>query len=37
VLGDGELTKVLKVKAHAFSQSAKEKIQAIGGTCEELK
>lgn len=37
VLGDGELTKALKVKAHAFSQSAKEKIQAIGGTCEELK
>lgn len=25
VLGDGELTKALKVKAHAFSQSAKEK------------
>lgn len=37
VLGDGELTKALKVKAHAFSASAKEKIEAIGGSCEELK
>ncbi|MFN3976144.1 MAG: 50S ribosomal protein L15 [Aquificaceae bacterium] len=37
VLGDGELTKALRVKAHAFSQSAKEKIQAVGGTCEELR
>lgn len=37
VLGDGELTKALKVKAHAFSKSAREKIQALGGTCEELK
>jgi large subunit ribosomal protein L15 len=37
VLGDGELTKALKVKAHAFSQSAREKIQALGGTCEEIR
>lgn len=37
ILGDGELTKVLKVKAHAFSQSAKQKIEALGGVCEELK
>ncbi len=34
VLGDGELTKKLVVKAHAFSQSAKEKIEKVGGTCE---
>lgn len=34
VLGDGELTKKLVVKAHAFSQSAKEKIEKAGGTCE---
>jgi large subunit ribosomal protein L15 len=34
VLGDGELTKALNVKAHAFSNSAKEKIAAAGGTTE---
>ena len=32
ILGDGELTKKLKVSAHAFSKSAKEKIEAAGGT-----
>ncbi|MFN7064776.1 MAG: 50S ribosomal protein L15 [Aquificaceae bacterium] len=37
ILGDGELTKALKVKAHAFSSSAKEKILAVGGTCEGIK
>ena len=31
VLGDGELTKKLKVSAHRFSQSAKEKIEKAGG------
>lgn len=36
VLGDGELTKKLTIKAHAFSGSAKEKISKAGGTCEEL-
>jgi len=36
VLGDGELTKPLKVKAHAFSKSAKEKIEAAGGTAEVI-
>ena len=36
VLGDGELTKKLTVKAHAFSGSAKEKIAKAGGACEEL-
>jgi large subunit ribosomal protein L15 len=36
VLGDGELTKRLVVKAHAFSQSAKEKIEKAGGTCEVI-
>ncbi len=34
VLGNGELTKALNVKAHAFSNSAKEKIAAAGGTTE---
>lgn len=33
VLGDGELTTKLVVKAHAFSQSAQRKITAAGGTC----
>jgi large subunit ribosomal protein L15 len=31
VLGDGELTKVLKISAHQFSASAKEKIEKAGG------
>jgi large subunit ribosomal protein L15 len=36
VLGDGELTKSLTVKAHRFSKSAAEKIQAAGGTTEVI-
>ncbi len=31
VLGDGELTKKLKISAHRFSESAKEKIEKAGG------
>jgi len=31
VLGDGELTKKLKITAHRFSQSAREKIEKAGG------
>jgi large subunit ribosomal protein L15 len=31
ILGDGDLTKRLKVVAHRFSQSAREKIQQAGG------
>ena len=34
VLGDGELTKKLTVKAAVFSGSAKEKIEAVGGKTE---
>ncbi|MEM9806024.1 MAG: 50S ribosomal protein L15 [Cyanobacteria bacterium P01_D01_bin.56] len=34
VLGDGELGVALTVKAAAFTQSAKSKIEAAGGTCE---
>jgi len=34
ILGDGELTKKLTVVAHAFSASAKAKIEAKGGACE---
>jgi large subunit ribosomal protein L15 len=33
VLGDGELTKKLTVTAAAFSESAKQKIEAAGGSC----
>ncbi|NPA12744.1 MAG: 50S ribosomal protein L15 [Aquificae bacterium] len=34
ILGDGELTKPLTVKAHKFSKSAEEKIKNAGGSCE---
>jgi large subunit ribosomal protein L15 len=37
VLGDGEITRALTVKAHAFSASAREKIEAAGGTVEEIE
>lgn len=36
VLGDGEVTKKLIVKAHHFSKSASEKIAAKGGTVEVI-
>ena len=36
VLGSGELTKKLTVSAHAFSASARSKIEATGGTCENI-
>ena len=36
VLGNGELTKKLDVKVDAFSASAKEKIEALGGTAEVI-
>lgn len=36
ILADGELTHKLTVKAHRFSRSAEEKIQAAGGTVEVL-
>ena len=34
ILGNGELNTALTVKAAAFTQSAKSKIEAAGGTCE---
>ena len=34
VLGRGELTKKVTVQATAFSTSAKEKIESVGGKCE---
>jgi len=36
VLGDGELSKALTVKAHKFSKSAEAKIAAAGGSVEVL-
>jgi large subunit ribosomal protein L15 len=37
VLGTGDLSNKLVVKAHAFSGSARSKIEAAGGTCEVIK
>ncbi|MBE6016145.1 MAG: 50S ribosomal protein L15 [Lachnospiraceae bacterium] len=34
ILGNGNITKKLNVKATAFSEAAKAKIEAAGGTCE---
>ncbi|MCR4923405.1 MAG: 50S ribosomal protein L15 [Lachnospiraceae bacterium] len=36
ILGNGELTKKLTVKANAFSAAAKEKIEALGGNAEVI-
>lgn len=36
ILGNGEITKKLDVKVHAFSKSAAEKIQAAGGKAEVI-
>ena len=36
ILGNGELTVKLTVKATKFSASAKEAIEKLGGTCEEI-
>lgn len=37
ILGRGELKKPLTISAHKFSASAKEKIEAVGGTVVELE
>lgn len=36
ILGEGDIGKALTVKAHAFSKSAKEKIEAAGGKAEVI-
>ena len=36
ILGDGEVTQALQVKASKFSRTAREKIEAAGGSCTEL-
>jgi large subunit ribosomal protein L15 len=37
VLGNGALSKKLNVHAEKFSKTAREKIEAAGGTCQEIK
>lgn len=37
VLAEGDIDRALTVKAHAFSAKAKEKIEAAGGTVEEIQ
>jgi large subunit ribosomal protein L15 len=37
ILGSGELTRKITVRAHVFSKSALEKIQAAGGTAEVIR
>ena len=37
ILGDGDLSSKLNIKAHKFTASAKEKIEAAGGTVEEIE
>ena len=37
ILGRGELTAKMEVKAHAFSAKAKEMIEAAGGSCEKYE
>lgn len=36
ILGNGELTKKLTVKANKYTETAKQKIESCGGTCEEI-
>ena len=37
ILARGEITKALKVTAHGFSATAREKIEAAGGSCELIE
>jgi large subunit ribosomal protein L15 len=37
ILGDGDLTKSLKVQAHSFSRNAEQKITACGGNVSVLR
>jgi large subunit ribosomal protein L15 len=37
ILGDGEIGRAVTVRAHAFSKSAREKIEAAGGNVEVLE
>jgi len=37
LLGDGEITKKLTFKLHAFGRSARERVEQAGGSCEVVK
>src|ERR687895_1651685 len=37
ILGQGDVSKALTVHAHAFSKTAREKIEAAGGTCQLIE
>ena len=37
ILAKGEISKKLTVRAHGFSATAREKIEAAGGTCELIE
>lgn len=37
ILGTGEVSKVLKISAHRFTKTAKEKIEKAGGSVSEIK
>ena len=37
ILGNGEISRAVTVRAHAFSRSAQEKIEAAGGGVETLE
>jgi large subunit ribosomal protein L15 len=37
ILGQGDLSKALTVHAHAFSKTAREKIESAGGTCQPIE
>ncbi len=36
VLGNGEITKALKISAHRFTKTAKDKIEKVGGTADAI-
>ncbi|MCX6012579.1 MAG: 50S ribosomal protein L15 [Chloroflexi bacterium] len=36
ILGEGNINKAITIKAHRFSQSAKKKIEAVGGKIEQI-
>jgi large subunit ribosomal protein L15 len=37
ILGNGDITKALKISAHRFTKSAKDKIEKAGGSISEIK
>ena len=37
ILGTGDISKALKIRAHRFTKSAKEKIESAGGTVSEIE